>query len=99
MPVCRSRCACDLRIASDAASFVPAFINIGLVPDSGGTYFIAHLLGSARAFEWMRPAGGCPPRKSMAWGLVSEVVEADALGRGRQRSPRSGRPGRLAVSG
>src|SRR5918993_2702157 len=38
-------CACGLRIASDAATFVPAFINIGLIPDSGGTYFIARLLG------------------------------------------------------
>jgi 2-(1,2-epoxy-1,2-dihydrophenyl)acetyl-CoA isomerase len=43
-------CACDLRIAADSASFVPAFINIGLVPASGGTYFIARLLGYARAF-------------------------------------------------
>ena len=52
-------CACDIRIASDAATFVPAFINIGLVPDSGGSYFIARLLGPARAFEWMTsgPAG------------------------------------------
>src|SRR5918999_5671989 len=33
-------CACDLRIAADSASFVPAFVNIGLVPDSGGSFFI-----------------------------------------------------------
>ena len=46
-------CACDLRIAADTASFVPAFINIGLVPDSGGSYFVTRLLGPARAFEWM----------------------------------------------
>src|SRR5690349_9750460 len=45
-------CACDFRIASDQASFVPAFINIGLVPDSGGTFFAARLVGQARAFEW-----------------------------------------------
>src|SRR2546430_7949077 len=31
-------CACDLRVASDSASFVPAFVNIGLVPDAGGTF-------------------------------------------------------------
>src|ERR671928_876788 len=38
-------CACDLRIASDNATFVPAFVSIGLVPDSGGTYFITRILG------------------------------------------------------
>ena len=40
-------CACDLRIAADAATFVPAFVGIGLVPDSGGTYFVRRLLGTA----------------------------------------------------
>src|SRR6266511_748164 len=44
-------CACDLRIASDAAVFVPAFVNIGLVPDSGGTFFVTRLLGYARVSE------------------------------------------------
>ena len=72
-------CACDLRIASDAASFVPAFINIGLVPDSGGTYFIAHLLGYARAFEWMASGRRLTAAEAHAWGLVSEVVEAEQL--------------------
>src|SRR5438876_7014658 len=33
-------CACDVRIAADTASFIPAFINIGLIPDSGGSYFV-----------------------------------------------------------
>src|ERR671919_2588611 len=45
--------ACDVRVAADSASFVPAFIGIGLVPDSGGTYFVTRLLGYARAFEWL----------------------------------------------
>src|ERR671919_2329935 len=45
--------ACDVRIASDAATFVPGFIGIGLVPDSGGSWFVHRLLGFARAFEWM----------------------------------------------
>jgi 2-(1,2-epoxy-1,2-dihydrophenyl)acetyl-CoA isomerase len=43
-------CACDLRIAADSASFVPAFVSIGLVPDSGGSYFVTRILGPARAF-------------------------------------------------
>src|ERR687898_642250 len=42
-------CACDVRLASDEAIFVPAFINIGLVPDSGSTYLVRRLLGTARA--------------------------------------------------
>jgi 2-(1,2-epoxy-1,2-dihydrophenyl)acetyl-CoA isomerase len=72
-------CACDLRIAADSASFVPAFINVGLVPDSGGTYFIAELLGYARAFEWMTSGRKLSAADAQGWGLVSEVVEADGL--------------------
>jgi 2-(1,2-epoxy-1,2-dihydrophenyl)acetyl-CoA isomerase len=72
-------CACDFRIAADSASFVPAFINIGLVPDSGGTYFIAELLGYARAFEWMTSGRKLSAAEAHGWGLVSEVVEADGL--------------------
>lgn len=72
-------CACDIRIASDAASFVPAFINVGLVPDSGGTYFIAELLGYARAFEWMTSGRKLSAAEAGEWGLVSEVVEGDGL--------------------
>jgi 2-(1,2-epoxy-1,2-dihydrophenyl)acetyl-CoA isomerase len=72
-------CACDLRLAADTASLVPAFIGIGLVPDSGGSYFIARLLGAARAFEWMTSNRKLTAAEAHAWGLVSEVVEADAL--------------------
>ena len=72
-------CACDLRIASDAATFVPAFINIGLVPDSGGSYFVHRLLGYARAFEWLTSGRRLTAAEAHAWGLVSEVVESDAL--------------------
>src|SRR5919197_1688961 len=72
-------CACDVRIAAETASFVPAFIGIGLVPDSGGSLFIARLLGTARAFEWMTSNRRLTAAEAHAWGLVSEVVEADAL--------------------
>src|SRR5216683_5024375 len=67
-------CACDLRLAADSASFVPAFIGIGLVPDSGGTFFVARLLGQARAFEWMTSNRKLPAAEALEWGLVSEVV-------------------------
>jgi 2-(1,2-epoxy-1,2-dihydrophenyl)acetyl-CoA isomerase len=72
-------CACDLRIAADAAVFVPAFVNIGLVPDSGGTYFVTRLLGYARAFEWLCSGRRLSAAEAHAWGLVSEVVEAERL--------------------
>src|SRR5205823_201960 len=72
-------CACDLRIAADTANFVPAFIGIGLVPDSGGSFFVARLLGPARAFEWMTSNRKLTAAEAHAWGLVSEVVEADTL--------------------
>ena len=57
-------CACDLRLAAESATFVPAFINTGLVPDMGGTFFVTRLLGPARALEW---------------GIASEVVPDDRL--------------------
>ena len=72
-------CACDIRIASDAAVFVPAFVNIGLVPDSGGTFFVTRLLGYARAFEWLCSGRRLSAAQAHAWGLVSEVVEAEAF--------------------
>jgi 2-(1,2-epoxy-1,2-dihydrophenyl)acetyl-CoA isomerase len=71
--------ACDIRIAADSATFVPAFINIGLVPDSGGTFFIARLLGTARAFEWMTSGRRLTAAEAQEWGLVSEVIEAERL--------------------
>jgi 2-(1,2-epoxy-1,2-dihydrophenyl)acetyl-CoA isomerase len=68
--------ACDVRIASDAAVFVPAFISIGLVPDSGGTWLVRRLLGTARAFEWLTTGRRLSAEEARAWGLVSEVVPA-----------------------
>ena len=58
---------------------MPAFVNIGLVPDSGGTFFVTRLLGYARAFEWLCSGRRLTAAEAHAWGLVSEVVEADAL--------------------
>ena len=72
-------CACDIRIAADTATFVPGFVGIGLVPDSGGSHFVVRLLGQARAFEWMTSNRKLTAAEAHAWGLVSEVVEADGL--------------------
>jgi 2-(1,2-epoxy-1,2-dihydrophenyl)acetyl-CoA isomerase len=72
-------CACDIRIAADSAVFIPAFINIGLIPDAGGSFFIGRLLGASRAFEWMSSGRRLTAGEALDWGLVSEVVETDAL--------------------
>jgi 2-(1,2-epoxy-1,2-dihydrophenyl)acetyl-CoA isomerase len=70
-------CACDVRIASDAATFIPAFVNIGLIPDAGGSFHIQRILGTPRAFEWMASGRRLTSAEAHAWGIVSEVVEAD----------------------
>jgi 2-(1,2-epoxy-1,2-dihydrophenyl)acetyl-CoA isomerase len=74
-------CACDIRLAADTASFIPAFINIGLIPDSGGSYFVTRIIGPARAFEWLASGKKLAAAEAHAWGLVSEVVETDRLAR------------------
>ncbi len=71
--------ACDVRIAADSASFVPAFIKIGLVPDSGGTWLARRLIGAARAFEWFTTGRRLDAEEARAWGLVSEIVPTDEL--------------------
>ena len=72
-------CACDVRIASEQASFVPGFIGIGLIPDSGGSWFVHRILGFARAFEWMVSNRRLAADEALAWGLVSEVVAAEGF--------------------
>jgi 2-(1,2-epoxy-1,2-dihydrophenyl)acetyl-CoA isomerase len=73
-------CACDVRVASASANFVPGFIGIALVPDAGSTWFIHRLLGFARAFEWMVSNRRLSADEALAWGLISEVVPEDGFG-------------------
>jgi 2-(1,2-epoxy-1,2-dihydrophenyl)acetyl-CoA isomerase len=72
-------CACDLRLAAASADFVPAFVNIGLVPDTGASYFVERLLGYARAFEWLCSGHALSAGDAHAWGLVAEVVPEGRL--------------------
>src|SRR3954469_21844437 len=71
--------ACDIRVASSAAAFVPGFVGIGLVPDSGGSWFLHRQLGFARAFEWMSSNRRLGADEALAWGLVSEVIPAEGF--------------------
>jgi 2-(1,2-epoxy-1,2-dihydrophenyl)acetyl-CoA isomerase len=72
-------CACDVRVASETATFVPGFIGIGLVPDAGGTWFVHRLLGFARSFEWMTSNTRLSAAEALEWGLVSAIIPAGSF--------------------
>jgi 2-(1,2-epoxy-1,2-dihydrophenyl)acetyl-CoA isomerase len=71
--------ACDVRIASEKASFLQAFINIGLVPDSGSTWFLPRLVGRQRALDLMLSGRKLSAAEALDWGLVNQVVAPEQL--------------------
>jgi 2-(1,2-epoxy-1,2-dihydrophenyl)acetyl-CoA isomerase len=71
--------ACDIRLASEGASFVLAFGRIGLVPDSGATWFLPRLVGPAKAAELALLGDTLSAADAERFGLVARVVPADAL--------------------
>jgi 2-(1,2-epoxy-1,2-dihydrophenyl)acetyl-CoA isomerase len=78
--------ACDLVIAARSASFLQAFSKIGLIPDTGGTWFLPQRVGMARAIGLAMLADKLPAEKAESWGLIWRCVDdaelqsaADAL--------------------
>jgi 2-(1,2-epoxy-1,2-dihydrophenyl)acetyl-CoA isomerase len=71
--------ACDIRIAAEGASFVLAFGRIGLVPDSGATWYLPRLVGPAKAAELALLGETLSAVDAERFGLVARVVPADAL--------------------
>jgi 2-(1,2-epoxy-1,2-dihydrophenyl)acetyl-CoA isomerase len=71
--------ACDLVIAARSASFVQSFSRLGLVPDSGGTWFLPRLVGRARAMGLALLGEKLSAEQAEQWGLIWKVVEDDAL--------------------
>ena len=67
--------ACDLVIAARSASFVQAFARIGLIPDSGGTWFLPRLVGRARALGLTLLGEKLPAAQAAEWGLIWRCVE------------------------
>lgn len=64
----------DIRLASDQSTFVPAFIKIGLVPDSGSTWLLAHLIGPTRAFQIMATGDKVSAPQALEWGMIHQVI-------------------------
>jgi 2-(1,2-epoxy-1,2-dihydrophenyl)acetyl-CoA isomerase len=71
--------ACDVRIAADSSSFVLAFGRIGLVPDSGATWFLPRLVGSSKAAELALLNEPLTSRDAERFGLVMRVVPPESL--------------------
>lgn len=72
--------ACDLRIASEEASFIVVFSKVGLLPDSGMTWMLPRIVGAGKAFEMAALAEPVGAEEAMRLGLVERVVPGDALG-------------------
>lgn len=76
--------ACDIVIAARSAKFIQSFANIGLIPDSGGTWVLPRLIGQARALGLALTAEPLTAEKAAEWGLIwkcvdDETLEAEAL--------------------
>lgn len=69
--------ACDIVYAAKSASFLQAFMRIGLIPDAGGTYTLTHLVGAARARALSILAEPLPAEKAEAWGLIWKAIDDD----------------------
>jgi 2-(1,2-epoxy-1,2-dihydrophenyl)acetyl-CoA isomerase len=67
--------ACDLVIAAKSASFIEAFCRLGLVPDTGGTYFLPRLVGTARAMGLALLGDKLSAEQAAAWGLIWQCVD------------------------
>lgn len=71
--------ACDITFAGQAASFIQSFRNIGLIPDSGGTYFLPRIVGTQRATAMMFLGEKIKADKAAEWGMIYKVCEDATL--------------------
>lgn len=76
---CSLALACDMIIASEEATLIEVFINIGLVPDSGSSYFLPRAVGYAKAFELCAMGSKVKAAEALTLGLVNKVVPAAQL--------------------
>jgi 2-(1,2-epoxy-1,2-dihydrophenyl)acetyl-CoA isomerase len=72
-------CMCDIRIASEQATFAESFVKLGIVPGDGGAWLLPRAVGLSRACEMAFTGGLIDAAQALAWGLVSHVVPHDRL--------------------
>lgn len=71
--------ACDIVLAARSAKFIESFANIGLIPDSGGTWILPRLVGQARALGLALTGEPLTAERAEAWGLIWKCVDDEAL--------------------
>lgn len=71
--------ACDIVIAARSAKFIQSFANIGLIPDTGGTWVLPRLAGQARALGLALTGEPLPAEKAEAWGMIWKCVDDESL--------------------
>lgn len=71
--------ACDITLAAKSASFIQAFCKIGLIPDSGGTWSLPHLVGMARAKGMALLGDKIKAEQAESWGLIWRCVDDEQL--------------------
>ncbi len=71
--------ACDLVVASENASFIQSFANIGLIPDSGGTFFLPRLVGMQRATAMMFLSEKITATKALEYGMIYQMHSSELL--------------------
>lgn len=76
---CSLALACDIIVAAEESMLVEVFVNIGLVLDSGSSYFLPRLIGSAKAFEMSTMGSRIKGQEAYELGLVNKVVPLEAL--------------------
>ena len=76
---CSLALACDMIVASENASLAELFVGIGLVMDSGSTYFLPRMVGALKAFELASTGRSVSASEAAQIGLVNQVVPADQL--------------------
>jgi len=76
---CDLTCMCDIRIASEAASFAESFVKVGLIPGDGGAWLLPRVVGASKAAEMSFTGDTLTAAEALACGLVSRVVPAGRL--------------------
>jgi len=76
---CDLACMCDIRIASESASFAESFVKLGLIPGDGGAWLLPRVVGMSKAAEMAFTGDTLSAEEALACGLVSRVVPAARL--------------------